>query len=485
METIPMELNKAKSNIFSGVGFHLVLMALTLIGSLFALEIFTIPISMLLVSLALWTSGSIKPFLFFIITIAYHLPREHLYPSDYYTTGYRPYLLLGSIAILFISLGAYVVRNQIFRHAPVTKTPLFIPLCVMTVGMLLNGAMNPDYKIMNLVWAALMMVVYFFLYIVIYLSIRKENPRKMAEYFSFITLLTSWILIAHMAKIYFVDGVIVDGSLDRNKITMGYGVCTLIGFHVTTLIPINFYGFMKGKTPALSLITAVILWIAGIATSSRNAALIGTAYFIFCLIFAAFYGRRVVAGRVILGATLGITALLIMIFGYYYVNPDRITIEPVRFIVDNARVVIEQYIARGLGSSGRTSIWKKCVELFLEDPIFGKGFFGMQVSAQFVPQEYIPEYAHNTIFELLGATGIVGTACYAFYRIATIKMMFHRFDLDRFMMLLGASVLVVESLLDNYVFQIFTTFYYVIAFAIAARLYEIRKGADHRLEPLR
>lgn len=481
MEAVSMEIFKNKSNIFTGLGFHLILVALTMIGSLFALEAFTIPISILLVSISLWTSSSIRPFLFFIITVAYHLPAEHLYPSDYYTTGWRPYVLLGSVAILLVSLVAYMVKNQIFRHAPVTKTPLFLPLVVMTVGMLLNGALNPDYKIMNLVWSALMMVVYFFLYIVFYLSIRWEDPRKMTEYFSFITLLTSWILLSHMAKIYFVDGVIVGGALDRNKIVMGYGVCTLMGFQITTLIPMNFYGFMKGKTPVLSLVTAILVWIAGIATTSRNAALIGTAYFVFCLIFTAFYGRRVVAGRIILGVTVAVTVAIGVCLGYFYFNPDRIPLEHIRVIVENARAIIEQYIARGLGSSGRTDIWKRCVEIFKEHPIFGAGFFGMRVSSQFVPAEYIPEYAHNTIFELIAATGIVGTLCYGFYRIATIKMMFHRFDLDRFMITLGASVIALESLLDNYVFQIFTTFYYVIAFAIAARLYEIRRGADHRL----
>jgi hypothetical protein len=61
-------------------------------------------------------------------------------------------------------------------------------------------------------------------------------------------------------------------------------------------------------------------------------------------------------------------------------------------------------------------------------------------------------------------------------------MMLRKFELDRFMLILGASVLVAESLLDNYVFQIYTTFYYVIAFAIAARLMETQTKPDNRIE---
>lgn len=478
-----MDSNKTKNNMFAEVLFALVLTALAMVGSLYALEIYTIPISILLVSLVLLTSSSIKPFLFLLVTISYHLPAVHLYPSDYYTTGYRPYILLGSVLVLFISLGVYIIKNQLFQHAPLTKIPLFFPLCVMTVGMLLNGAKNSDYKYMNFVWAALMMLVYFFVYVVIYLAIKKEDPRKMVEYFTYLTLFTSWILLSHMAKIYFVDGVMVNGELVRGRITMGYGVCTLIGFHVTTMIPMNFYGFMKGKTPMLSFATAVALWIAGIATTSRNAALIGTIYFIFCLVFAAIKGRRVKSGRIILATIIGIV-VVIAALQYLHTHPEIAIPDFLKAVVDNVGGIIDQYGDRGLNSSGRTDIWKMCVGIFKDNPIFGAGFFGMRVSQQFVPAEFIPEYAHNTIFELIAATGIVGTLSYGFYRLATLKLMFHRFDLDRFMILLGASVLVAESLLDNYVFQVYTTFYYVIALAIAARLYETVRSTDRRAELL-
>jgi O-antigen ligase len=477
-----MEFYESKSNIFTGYGYPLVLAALVIAGYFTGLEVYTIMIGIILTSIALWTSNTIKPFLFFIITVAYQLPKVHLYPSDYYTTGHRPYILLGSIALLLISLVVFIIKNSLFKRAKITEIPLFFPLCLMTVGMMLNGAMNPDYKPMNAVWAALMMLVYFFLYVVIYLGIRGEDPKSMVSYFSYMTILTSWILLLQMAKIYFVDGVIVNGVLDRGQIMTGYGVCNHVGFHISTLIPMNFYGFMRGRTPALSLTTAVLLWIATLATTSRNAALIGTVYFVFCLIFSMIYGKRVVASRIMVGVAAVILVATSVVLIYYHKNPHLITSDFLRDVIDSAAALIKQYVDRGMGSSGRTDIWRHCVEIFKENPIFGTGFFGMQVAQQFVPEEYIPEYAHNTFFELIAATGIVGTLSYGFYRIATIRMMLRKFELDRFMLILGASVLVAESLLDNYVFQIYTTFYYVIAFAIAARLMETQTKPDNRIE---
>ena len=463
---------RSESNIFTGYGFPVVLSLLVLFGYFTDLEVYTIMISIILVSIALWTTDTIKPFLFFIITVAYQLPRTHLYPSDYYSTGARPYILIGSIAILFISLIAFIVKNSLFSEERITKIPLFLPLCIMTVGMLLNGGDNPDYKPMNLVWGALMMLVYFFLYLVVYLGLKGEDPDDMAKYFTYMTLLTSWILLLQMAEIYFVDGVVVNGVLKRSQITTGYGVCNLVGFHISTLIPVNFYGFIRGKTPAISLTTAILLWIASIATTSRNAALVGTVYFVFCLIFSIIYVRREARRSAIIIASSVVIVGIVALIYYYYCNPHLISSEAMKTIVDSSSALVEQYLSRGMGSSGRTDIWMECFEIFKEHPIFGAGFFGMRVASQFVPAEYIPEYAHNTIFELLAATGIVGTVSYGIYRLATLRLMFKKFELSRFMILLGASVLVAESLLDNYVFQVYTTFYYVIALAIAARLFE-------------
>lgn len=471
-----MEFNKSKSDIFGGWLYPLVLAVLALIGSLFALEVYTILISIVLVSVALWTSDSIRPLLFFLITISYHLPAEHLYPSDYYYTGNRPYLLLGGIALFFISLGVFILKNRVFENVKIGRIPLFVPLVVLSVGMLLNGIGSADYKPMNLVWSGLMMVVYFFLYILIYLGMGDEKSGDMVSYLTYMTLLTAWILIIQMGKIYFVDGVVVNGVIDRGRVEMGYGVCNLVGFHISTLIPISFYGFMKGKAPGISIFTAFLLWVASVATTSRNAALVGTLYFLLCFVIAMFYGKRKVAARIIGAVALVLIGGCAAYLMYYDGRLDEIASEPVRYVTEHAIALIDQYIHRGLGSSGRTDIWKECVGIFKDNPIFGTGFFGMQVSEQFVPEEFIPEFAHNTVFELIAATGIVGTLCYGFYRLATLRIVFRDFSFDRFMIFLGASVLIAESMFDNYVFQIYTTFYYVIALAVVVMMYENREA---------
>ena len=59
-----MRFYEAKSNIFTSWFYPLVVAALVLVGSLTGLEVYTAFINVLLVSIALWVSNTIKPFLF-------------------------------------------------------------------------------------------------------------------------------------------------------------------------------------------------------------------------------------------------------------------------------------------------------------------------------------------------------------------------------------------------------------------------------------
>ena len=84
----------------------------------------------------------------------------------------------------------------------------------------------------------------------------------------------------------------------------------------------------------------------------------------------------------------------------------------------------------------------------------------------------MPDFAHNTVFELLGATGIVGFVGYSVYRIATFVLMLKKPSIDRVMLVISASYIVVASLLDNFILQIFSPVLYTVTMAIAAIIYD-------------
>lgn len=133
-----------------------------------------------------------------------------------------------------------------------------------------------------------------------------------------------------------------------------------------------------------------------------------------------------------------------------------------------------------MSDNGRYSLWRKSFDFFLENPVFGKGFYTLDLST---PNSFavlyekfgiklVPDFAHNTVFELLGATGIVGFATYSAYRISTLVIASRRASLERFSWVAAALYIAVASLVDNFVFQIFSPILYTVIMAVIANVYD-------------
>lgn len=444
---------------FAGEIYPVLMSILLLIGYFGKIEIYTASLNILIVAFALIYSNSIKPLIFFTLTFFYQITVTNSpldpKPSDNYFIGERPYIFVSCAIILLICIFVFIFKNKLFTKMNLFKIPLFIPMMILSVGFICNGLFRSDYTIANLLWGLGLILTYVLLFLLFYVALIDEDPKELTEYFTHVTVLMTWILIAEFAAILISGNYITEtGSIDRGAVVLGFGGCNEVGFHLSMLIPMNFFGFMKGKRPYLSLFSAFVVYGATLLSTSRNSMLIGSAYFLFCLILSMFVGKKKHIARILIPC--GVVAAIALFFIFN---------EPIM-------TVIEHYINRGMGDSGRFRIWRECFELFRENPIFGTGFYGLKVglgSGLIAP--ILPEFAHNTIFELLGAMGIVGFLCYIFYRIATLKYLVYKPTLDRFMLMIAASMLATESLLDNYVFHIFSGFYYTVALVIATLLY--------------
>lgn len=450
---------KLKRDFFAGEIYPILMSVLLLIGYFGKIEVYTAALNCLIVAFALLYSNSIKPLIFFTLTFFYQItvansPTDPK-PSDNYFTGLRPYIFVFSAVVLVVCVFIFIFKNKLFTKMNFFKIPLFVPMLVLSAGFLANGLFRADYTVANLLWGLGLVLCFVLLFLLFYVSLSDSDPKELTNYFVHITMLMTWILLAEFVGCLLSGNYITaSGSINRGAIVLGMGGCNEVGFHLSMLIPVNFYGFMKGKRPYLSLVSAFAVYGATLLSTSRNSMLVGSAYFFFCLILSMFVGDRKKVARIMIPC--GVVAAIV---GFVIFR------EPIL-------AVIKHYLDRGMGDSGRFRIWKDAFKLFLENPIFGTGFYGFKVGLDgglIVP--IIPEFAHNTVFELLAATGGFGFLCYGFYRICTIKYLVHKPTLDRFMLMLGASMLAAESLLDNYVFHIFSGFYYTVALVIACLLY--------------
>jgi len=317
----------------------------------------------------------------------------------------------------------------------------------------------------NLLWALALVVVYVVLFGMLWIGLKNEDPKEITEYFTYINLIISWFLLVQVAGIYLSGKLFVNGTVDRGAFTLGFGKTNAVGFVLASMIPMNFYGFMKNRSkwmPYLHLFTAFALLGAAITSTSRNAVLIGCAYFAFCFIFMMFAGDKKKIARIIVPISAVVIILAVLIF-----------------FKDQFFSLIKHYIDRtdmdkGLNgaSAGRINIWLKAFEIFKENPIFGAGFYGEEMKFAQPMAEIIPHFAHNTLFQLLASMGAFGTLCYGFYRICTLKYIFRKPTLDRFMLMVSASTLITGSMLDNHLFNIYPGLYYTTALVIAVFLYE-------------
>ena len=466
------EFKLSKDQFFSTV-YPIIMSALILLGYFAKIEAYTATLNILITSFILLTNKSLKPLMFFVLTFFYQMTVENSpmdpIKSDNYFTGIRPYLLIGSAVIFVVSVFVYVFKNKLLSKVKFTKIPLIIPMLVLCIGLLSNGLFKSDYTFGNFLWGFALVVVYFLLFLLLYLGLAYEDANDMVEYFTYINLVISWILLIQVAGIYLTGDLFAESGVIRGAFSLGFGKTNAVGFVLATFIPMNFYGFMKtrnGFRALFHLFTAFALFGAALTSTSRNAVLIGGIYFAFCFIFMMFAGDRKKLARILVPISVVAVALAVALF----FKDEFLAL--IKHYVE--RTKLDEFTQSDLNSSsaGRINIWKTCFEIFTQYPLFGAGFFGEEMKFATPMAAVIPHFAHNTLFQLLAGTGAFGTLCYGYYRICTLKYLFRKPTLDRFMLIVSASMLLTGSLLDNHLFNIYPGLLYTVQLVIAVLLYE-------------
>lgn len=448
-----MSITQRIQDFYTGRLYPLIVAALVLWGNLTGLEVYTNTVNVLLICFALLTCTSSRPLLPFFLSFFYQISMKNTPAkptgSDYYFTDWRIPLHIFLVALLLVCFTVFLFRSHVISLRNPLKIPLLLPTLIFSASMIFNGFGFAEYVPMNLVWGIGMALVYFALFYVFYLGMKEEDPHELISYFTYLTLLLSWILIIEMADGLINRNWIVNGVINKHNVDLGFGVSNLIGFHLVTMIPMCFYGFMKERCAPLYLITALLLYGCTLITQSRNSILIGAVIFLICFITAMLCGERRKKAR--------LWFLILLIGGLVALFVFR----------DPLYRAFESMIKKGFDDSNRFEIYKESYEIFEAHPKFGVGFFGLHFgTGEVLPFELVPEFAHNTIFQLLGATGLFGFIGYSIYRLATMWQILRRVTVEKWMLGVAYMTLATQSLLDNYVFHIYTVFYAVAALAI-------------------
>lgn len=443
---------------FEGYAYPVLVAAMVLLGHRTGFEFYINLINCLLFLLALSVCDTVRPIIPFALTFVYQVSvvNSPAAPtlSKYYFTGIRLPLLLLLAVLLLAGIIYYVLRTELWRSVSLRTTPLLLPLLLLAAVFLYSNLTSKKYFFGNLLFSIIQIFSFVIIFLLFYHGLEKEDPKKIFDYFCYVSTIVSLLLIAELALLYLDGDVINDqGQIEKTKIFTGWGVSTSIGAVLSILIPINFYRALKGPARIFHFAVATLLLVASACSMSRNALLFGAIAYAVCLIIACVYSEYKRLFRIGSGVLFAVTLVLLLVF-----HADIIRL-------------FNEYFALGFHNDGRFAIWRNAIWAFKKSPIFGVGFF---IDALQLLNNYgislFPVMIHNTPLQFLASCGLIGLLFYLVYRIMTLRPFLRHPSFEKTFLGITILVFLAESLLDVFVFTVYPLIYYNIALAIAHHL---------------
>lgn len=443
---------------FMGRYYPLAVALIVTLGHISGFEFYLNILNVLLAVTALCICDSIRPLFTVIITFSYQITAEHspAVPtySDYYFTSWRLPVIISLGALVIFAFVYFVWRNRIVEKLSFKKTRLLIPSLILSGAFVLNGLFSKTHTTAALIFGVTQAMVYLLLFLLFYLGVsERESTDELVDYLIYVALIVAYMLMIQMGHLFIFGDVLSGGGINSDNINLGWVTKNPLGAILVSLIPILFYSAVRKRRGWLYLVSAVLVWICSVLTCSRNALLFGTLIFATCLIIACFKGgeRR----RRFVGLTaFGIAGVILIVI----------------ILREQLATLFSGILNMGFDNNGRFKLWAQAWSLFCDNFLFGSGFFSIVDPDVYVAVEFMPTFAHNTIFELLASTGIVGLLAYLYYRFEIIKMALVRPSLEKTFLTLTVLSVALQSLLDAFVFFYYPVFLPIAALAVLCRV---------------
>lgn len=397
-------------------------------------------------------------------------PGKHAESIFFMENGAHQFVIMAAILLSAAIFRLIFDREIGFRNIKRVKFKLLAGMLALCAAYLLSGIGSENYAevaAQNIRFALLQCVAVIVLYFLLSFTVKWEECDK--RYLCYVLVLMGIVIGIEVLNIYRINEVIVNGSIDKLKIYVGWGISTNIGMHFALAIPAAFYLVYKGEGTVSYHAVAVLLLLLTILTTSRAAVLGACACYVLCVALVAFRGETAKTRRVTL-----IGGLIFLLAGAGALLSSDI----ISFTFSN-----------GLSSAPRLNLYRFGLKLFREAPILGNGFFGLndynldysiweKVEAF---SEGFPDRWHNTIVQLLVSCGLCGLIAYLYHRYQTLKLFLVKINAEKIFVGIALSVLLGLSLVDCHFFNVGPVLIYSAALAFiegTEGTAEMRKGAD-------
>ncbi len=435
------------------------------IGFAGEVDLFAMALSAILACIAMVLSPNLLPALPPTCMIAFHMCRAHspiftvtmywarpqIKPSTYFTEGAPRNILivLGCLVVVCFLFHMWLRRpfQSFYKEPP----KLFFWALPLAAGLILNGFFFSGYTLKNMAFGLVTAVVWVGVYLIYRMGFPKG--KETSSYCMYTLVCTILLLLAELVWVYATsfDAIFAEEGVDKGDVFFGWGIANNYGGIMTMLMPICFYLSTEEKGGVLFWLMGFASYVAVVLSFSRSALLVASLLLVPSVAVTCFRGKR--------KKLYGITALSLVgvggaiLAGVLILSPDKLS-------------VISYYLDRGLNDTGRFKLWAGGLQQLWEHWFFGVGFYAVDFDS-WARTVGMPGFLHNTLVELLAATGLFGTVFYLVYRGCTAWLFLKKPTVKRVFLGLGVLGLLGTSLLDNHLFNIYPGFFYALYLVLA------------------
>ena len=322
------------------------------------------------------------------------------------------------------------------------KRKLMLSMLILGAGYVLAGAFSGRYfehGMSNLLFALLQFLAVAGFYWFFGGAVRWE--RVSPQYFAWVGLGIGLTVCCQLVGVFVTNEVIVNSTIKTGLIASGWGNANNIGCLMAMMVPFALYLAKQTKQIWIFGFLALVLLVMTCLTCSRASIL---AAFVFYALAMIPLVADPTHGKIFLlfnGFTLIVVIALVVIFH-----------EPLENL-------FEELVSRGFAPRMRDVIYPEGIRTFLENPIFGEGFYpSTDVIYEWSNLDefkaILPARWHNTMIQLLASCGMVGFGAYLFHRTQTVVLFVRKRKSHVLFIGLSLAAMLCMSMLDCHFFNI-------------------------------
>lgn len=344
------------------------------------------------------------------------------------------FIVMLSLVIIF--LFGRLIFDLIHEKERRSRFPrLLVGYILISLAFMFGGIFSKYYSIHDFTFGLreFLALAGFYFYFFYTIDFTKMKKRYFAYLLFFFAMSVSTQILVEAIK----------SGLDA-PLVVGWGNRSGLGGTLVASFTACIYLNLKSK-PGISWIYVIffLFYFTMIClTQCRGAALTGIIMTIPCVILLFVYGTR--SKRITTSVLLILYSISMTVFAL--TNREF-------FLKCFGRIFNFDFDTLNEYSSGRITIWKTGLDQFIHNPVFGVGWHQ-------IPNLGFPARYHNTIVQLLAATGTVGTIFYLYHRFETVFITLRRPRLEKTFAYMSILCILVSSMLDCFLFNIWLGFEY-------------------------